>query len=75
MLSQPSNDFPQVDWSDDEASRDRSPPPPIALTGMPESGDRPNSEIDRAAMPYLRAFFEEAMDAMAIADDSGCYIG
>ncbi len=41
---------------------------------MPESGDRPNSEMDTAALPYLRAFFEEAMDAMAIADDSGHYI-
>ncbi len=41
---------------------------------MPESGDRPNSEMDTVALPYLRAFFEEAMDAMAIADDSGHYI-
>lgn len=76
MLPQPSDDFPQVDWSDDEASRDKSPPsqPLIPLTGMPGLGDRPAPATDTSTLPYLRAFFEEAMDAMAIADDSGSYI-
>ncbi|MFQ3627159.1 MAG: PAS domain S-box protein, partial [Cyanobacteriota bacterium] len=76
MLSQPSDDFSQVDRSGAKAQRDRSLPPPplIALTGMPEAGDRPAPDTDPAALPYLRALFEEAMDAMAIADDSGHYL-
>lgn len=41
---------------------------------MPEAGDRPAPDTDPAALPYLRALFEEAMDAMAIADDSGHYL-
>ncbi|BAU42216.1 PAS domain S-box protein [Leptolyngbya sp. O-77] len=76
MLSQPSDDFPQVDLSDNEANRDRLllPRPLISQSGGFKSGDRPAPDTDPAALPYLRAFFEEAMDAMVIADDSGYYI-
>ncbi|GAB4150544.1 MAG: hypothetical protein Fur0046_29590 [Cyanobacteria bacterium J069] len=74
MPPQPSDDIPQVDLSDDEASRGSSDlsQSPMSQARALNLGDRLAS--DTAALPYLRAFFEEAIDAMAIADDSGHYV-
>ncbi|QKD84438.1 PAS domain S-box protein [Thermoleptolyngbya sichuanensis A183] len=80
MLSQPSDDFPHVDLSDNEVCRDKSllPQPLISQAGGLRSRDRPalenEIEDETTALSYLRAFFEEVVDAMAIADDSGHYI-
>ncbi|MBF2084073.1 PAS domain S-box protein [Thermoleptolyngbya sp. C42_A2020_037] len=82
MPPQPSDDVPSVDRLDNEANCDREslshrrqlPLFPISQPGALRLGDRPAPDTDPAALPYLRAFFEEAMDAMAIADDSGYYI-